>query len=173
MYGEYSREVSNQERVIVARVRYLDCVDSTETESKVRVRKMPIDVLAKPTLAEPAIYKCFGCKKILKTKELLDKHTHVHDRHIIHGLNVQFVMPCFLQWCFWINTSYLNTKKTWRLFKTSYKISISKLKIVSLAVEILFSKLSCLTIKFFQSSLIMRRAQNLKKCPFFILLSNV
>ena len=71
MYGEYSREVSNQERVIVARVRYLDCVDSTETESKVRVRKMPIDVLAKPTLAEPAIYKCFGCKKILKTKELL------------------------------------------------------------------------------------------------------
>ena len=82
MYGEYSREVSNQERVIVARVRYLDCVDSTETESKVRVRKMPIDVLAKPTLAEPAIYKCFGCKKILKTKELLDKHSHVHDRHI-------------------------------------------------------------------------------------------
>ena len=108
---------------------------------------MPIDVLAKPTLAEPAIYKCFGCKKILKTKELLDKHTHVHDRHIIHGLNVQFVMPCFLQWCFWINTSYLNTKKTWRLFKTSYKISISKLKIVSLAVEILLSKLSCLTVK--------------------------
>ena len=61
---------------------YSDCVDSTETKGKVHVRKMPKEVLAKPTLADPAIYKCFGCKKILKTKELLDKHSHVHDRHI-------------------------------------------------------------------------------------------
>jgi hypothetical protein len=57
---------------------YSDCVDSTKTENKVHVRKMPKEVLAMPG----TLYKCFSCKKILKTKELLDKHSHVHDRHI-------------------------------------------------------------------------------------------
>ena len=79
-----------------------------KTSSKVDLRKkskgVPMPGLAKSaaklTPADTTIFKCFSCKKILKTKELLDKHTHVHDRHIIHGLNVQFVMPCFLQWCF-------------------------------------------------------------------------
>ena len=37
---------------------------------------------AKLTPADTTIFKCFSCKKILKTKELLDKHSHVHDRHI-------------------------------------------------------------------------------------------
>ena len=61
----------------------------TETSSKVDLRKkskvVPMPGLAKSaklTRTDITIFKCFGCKKIFKTKELLDKHSHVHDRHI-------------------------------------------------------------------------------------------
>ena len=55
---------------------------SQKAHQKQESLKIP-KVLAKPTLAEPAtLYKCFGCKKIFKTKELLAKHSRVHDRHI-------------------------------------------------------------------------------------------
>ena len=61
-----------------------------ETSSKVDLRKkskvVPMPGLAKSaaklTPVDTTIFKCFSCKKILKTKELLDKHSHVHDRHI-------------------------------------------------------------------------------------------
>ena len=66
----------------------LKCLnDDKETSSKVHIRKkskvVPMPALSKSP-KDTTIFKCFGCKKILKTKELLDKHSHVHDRHLTH-----------------------------------------------------------------------------------------
>ena len=67
--------------------KYLKCtLGSCERDLRKKSKEVPMPALSKsatrPTPEDTTIFKCFGCKKILKTKEQLDKHSHVYDRHL-------------------------------------------------------------------------------------------
>ena len=70
---------------LVMKEKCLKCLHGGKVDLRKKSKVVPMPGLAKSaklTRTDITIFKCFGCKKIFKTKELLDKHSHVHDRHI-------------------------------------------------------------------------------------------